>query len=71
LINSTFKFYVSEDSRTVFNRFFDKLYTGKAKESCKVMLGYNNNPLCLVYMEGIVTEDDHQCLLSVVDVSGF
>jgi PAS domain-containing protein len=71
LINSNFKFYVSEDSRTVFNRFFDKLYTGKAKESCKVMLGYNNNPLCLVYMEGIVTEDDHQCLLSVVDVSGF
>jgi hypothetical protein len=35
------------------------------------MLGYDNNPLCLVYMEGIVTGDDRKCLLSVVDISGF
>ena len=70
LINSNFKLFISEESRPVFNNFFHQLYTGKAKESCKVMLGYDSNPLCLVYMEGIVTGDDHQCLLSVVDISG-
>jgi PAS domain-containing protein len=71
LVNSNFKLFVSEKSHSVFDNFFRKVYTGNAKESCEVMLGYDNNPLCLVYMEGIVTGDDRKCLLSVVDISGF
>jgi hypothetical protein len=70
LIDSNFKLFISKDSQPVFNAFFSKVYTSNAKESCKVMLGYDNNPLCYVYMEGIVTGDE-QCLLSVVDISGF
>ena len=71
LVNSNFKLFISEDSRPVFNDFFNMVYKGYAKESCKVRLGYHNNPLCSVYMEGIVTGDDQKCLLSVVDISGF
>jgi PAS domain-containing protein len=71
LVNSNFKLFVSKDSQPVFNTFFRKVFAGDAKESCEVMLGYDNNPLCLVYMEGIVTGDDRKCLLSVVDISGF
>jgi PAS domain-containing protein len=71
LVNSNFKLFVSEDSQPVFNNFFSKVYASNVKESCEVMLGYDNNPLCLVYMEGIVTGDDRKCLLSVVDISDF
>jgi PAS domain-containing protein len=71
LINSNFKLFISEDSRPVFNNFFRKVYASNAKESCKVMLGYNNEPLCRVYMEGVVTEDEQKCLLSVIDISKF
>ena len=71
LINSNFKLFISEDSKPEFNNFFKKVYSSNAKESCEVMLGYDNNPLCLVYMEGVVTGDDRKCLLSVVDISGF
>ncbi|MDP1622659.1 MAG: PAS domain-containing protein [Bacteroidales bacterium] len=71
LINSNFKLFVAEESKPVFNDFFKKVHAGLGKESCKVMLGYDNNPLCHVYMEGIVTGDDQRCLLSVVDISGF
>lgn len=71
LINSNFKLFVSEDSKPVFNIFFRKVYTSHVKESCEVMLGYDNSPLCLVYMEGIVTDDDQKCLLLVIDISGF
>ena len=71
LVNSNFKLFVYEDSQPVFNNFFRKVYASNAKESCEVMLGYDNNPLCFVYMEGIVTGDDRKCLLSVVDISGF
>ena len=71
LINSNFKLFVSEDSKPVFNNFFRKIYTSNAKESCEVLLGYDKKPLCSVYMEGVVTEDDQKCLLSVVDISKF
>ncbi|MBN1791787.1 MAG: hypothetical protein JW830_14900 [Bacteroidales bacterium] len=71
LINSNFKLFVSEDSLPVFNNFFRKVYTSNAKESCEVILGYDKKALCHVYMEGIVTGDERQCLLSVVDISGF
>jgi hypothetical protein len=69
LINSNFKLFISETSLPVFNNFFSKVYATNTKESCEVMLGYNKNPLCFVYIEGLVIGDDQQCLLSVVDIS--
>ena len=71
LVNSNFKLFISKESQQAFNDFFSRIYSGNSKESCEVMLAYDNHPLCLVYMEGIVTGDDRQCLLSVVDISGF
>ncbi len=71
LINSNFKLFVSEESKPVFNNFFRKVYTSNAKESCEVLLGYDKKPLCSVYMEGVVIDDDQTCLLSVIDISKF
>jgi PAS domain-containing protein len=71
LVNSNFKLFISEDSQTVFEKFFGEIYSNNHKESCEVMLGYDGNPLCTVYIEGVVTGDDRNCLLSVVDISGF
>jgi PAS domain-containing protein len=71
LINSNFKLFIDKDSIPVFNNFFKKVYTTNSKESCKVMLGYENEQLNHVYMEGVVTEDEHKCLLSVVNISKF
>lgn len=71
LLNSSFKLYVSEDTLPVFNEFLNMVYLGRTKESCKVMLGSNPNNLCKVYMEAIVTGDNGNCLLSVVDITNF
>jgi len=71
LLNSNFKLYISEQSRSVFNHFFSKVHASEAKESCEVVLGYDNKTLCHAYLEGIVIDDDGKCLLSVVDMSGF
>ncbi len=71
LIDSNFKLFISEDSKSVFNNFLNKAYTSNTKASCEVTLGYNDRTLCKVYMEGIVTEDEQKCLLSVVDISKF
>lgn len=71
LIGSNFKLFISEDSKAVFNTFLKELYTSQTKESCQVLLGYDNKSLCSVYIEGIIIEDDHKCLLSVLDISKF
>ena len=70
LVGSNFKFFVSEVSKDVFNTFLNKVYAGISKESCELKLGYLKNHLCNVYIEGIVTGEDRNCLLSVVDISG-
>lgn len=70
LVNSNFKLFISKESQKSFNDFLSKIYSSNLKESCKVMLAYDNNPLCLAYLEGVVTGDDRKCLLSVVDISG-
>lgn len=71
LINSNFKLFISVDSKRVFNDFFRKVYTTNAKESCEVLLGYDKKPLSVVYMEGVIIEDEQKCLLSVVDITRF
>ena len=71
LLNSNLKLFIAEESLPKFNEFFSKIFISKAKESCEVKLGYDENPLCPVYMEGIVTGDDGKCLLSVLDISEF
>ena len=71
LVNSNFRLYLTEDSRSIFENFFSKVHSNKSKVSCEVKLGYNGNAVSTVYMEGIVTGDDKNCLLSVVDITGF
>ncbi|MBV2246228.1 MAG: hypothetical protein KUL83_03635 [Lentimicrobium sp.] len=71
LVNSNFKLFVSEESLPEFNMFFKRVFASQAKESCELVLGYNKNRLCSVYMEGVVIDDSGKCLLSVVDISAF
>ena len=69
LVNTNFKLFVSENSKEIFNEFFSNVFSSNYKESCEVRLGYGNNILSHVYIEGVVTGDDRNCLLSVVDIS--
>ncbi len=71
LVNSNFKLFIAESSKTVFDRFFSKIFISNTKESCEVMLGYDCKPLSSVYIEGVVVGDDRVCLLSVVNTSAF
>ena len=69
LLNSSFKIYVAEVSKNVFNDFFRRVYLSTGKESCQVMLGNDDTNLCLAYLEGVVIGTDQNFLLSVVDIS--
>jgi PAS domain-containing protein len=69
LVDSNFKLFVSDESKEIFSDFFDRVFSGGVKESCKLMLDNDKNSLRYVYIEGIITGDEKQCLISVVDIS--
>ena len=71
LINNNIKLFIDNDSLPGFNNFISKVFKSKSKESCEVKLGYGNNHLSDIFMEGVVTGEDQKCLLSVVDISRF
>jgi PAS domain-containing protein len=71
LEGANFKLFVSEDSKSTFNDLLTKAYLSYKKESCEVMLGYENRLLCYVYIECIVIFEKQECLLSVVNISEF
>ncbi len=71
LIDSNFKIFIAEESKLVFDEFFTKAYASNAKETCEILLEHDNKTTYKVFMEGVVTEDEQKCLLSVVDITKF
>jgi len=71
LIETNFKLFVADESKPEFNQFLNKIFTSNSKETCEIELIYINQPPCLVYIEGIISTEDEQCLLSAVDITSF
>ncbi len=71
LEGASFKLFVTDESKPVFDKFLKKAFARNGKVTCEVWLGYENRPLRLVYAEGIVLSDDDKCLLSLIDISAF
>lgn len=69
LINRNFKLFISQDTRPVFNDFFQKVFGNDAKASCEVILSKNGNPPLYVYIEGIASDEGQKCLAAVIDIT--
>jgi len=69
LINSRFGFFVSDDTKPIFNLFLKKLFKSKTRESCEVTLLTNGNLTEYVHVTGIVTENREQCHVIVIDIT--
>lgn len=70
LINSPFVFFISDDTKPIFNLFLYKVFTGKAKETCEVTLSANSNSHQTdLLLTGITAGNEEQCLVSGVDIT--
>ncbi|PWA07177.1 response regulator [Flavobacterium psychrotolerans] len=68
LINRNFVSFVSEDTKPVFNQFFEKIFNSHGKVSCEVSISIKDNPIKCVILSGVVTENGEQCLITAVDI---
>jgi len=71
LIGNNFKLYISDEFKIKFSDFFKKAYTTHQKEACKITLGNDSESMRQVYIEGIVIENENNCILSLVDLTSF
>jgi signal transduction histidine kinase len=69
LKNSQFGFFVSNDTKLIFNLFLSKIFYSKAEESCEITLLTDSNLPMYVYLNGIITENDEQCLISAMNIT--
>ncbi|PKP33516.1 MAG: hypothetical protein CVT99_00790 [Bacteroidetes bacterium HGW-Bacteroidetes-16] len=69
LINSSFGFFVSDDSKPIFNRFIENILSGKGKESCEINLSIAGDKTTCVNLTGNACDNEEQCLITMVDMT--
>jgi len=69
LIKSQLGFFISNDSKPVFNHFLWKIFTDCYKETCEVILEGTNNQEMHVHLTGIIDSNKEQCLVTVMDIT--
>ncbi|MDI1306951.1 MAG: PAS domain S-box protein [bacterium] len=69
LIGSQFGFFVSNDTKPVFNLFLENVFNSTVKECCEIKLLLGSTCITDVYLTGIVTEDRELALISVADIT--
>jgi PAS domain S-box-containing protein len=69
LVGSNFIMHIKNESRSDFNSFLQKTFESCHKETCRLF--FSNQPSHLIYIEGIVIENDNKCMLSLVDINFF
>lgn len=69
LVNSNFKLFVTRDTLIVFDDFISKIFETHFKQSCEARLTIKGNPSVFVQLEGIVSENTQECLLTAIDIT--
>jgi PAS domain S-box-containing protein len=69
LVKSSFGFFVSGDTRAVYNRFLQKIFKTKLKETCEFKLDTGDNSIKYVLANGIVSNNGEKCLVTLVDIT--
>ncbi len=69
LIKSQLGFFITNDSKAVFNHFLWKIFTDCNKEKCEVILECNNKTEMYVRLTGIIDRNKEQCLVTVMDIT--
>ncbi len=67
LIRSRFGFFVSPETRSIFNDFIQKVFQGTTRETCELILTIADSEPKYVRVDGIVSGTTGQCLVTMLD----
>lgn len=68
LQNTDFRIFVSSESRSTFDDFFQRVFESESKQVCTVKLVKEDHSSIVVHIEG-VPNDDVECSLTILDIT--
>jgi signal transduction histidine kinase/CheY-like chemotaxis protein len=69
LKESRFGFFVSDDTKPIFNLFLNKIFSSRTKQSCEVTLLKQDNLTMYGYLIGLVNKNGNQCNINMIDIT--
>ncbi|MEI6900025.1 MAG: PAS domain S-box protein, partial [Bacteroidota bacterium] len=67
--NNRFGFFISDETKPVFNFFLAKLFISNVRESCEVTLSVNRDHPIHLHLSGILSAYSNECLISAFDIT--
>ena len=69
LKNAQFNFFLSQKSKQVFSQFLDNIFSSKVKNTCEVTITNNGSSPIFVLLEGIITDNEKQCVIAALNIT--
>jgi PAS domain S-box-containing protein len=69
ILNIQFGFFITDDTKNIFNAFLKKLFKSKVRESCEVNLITKDNKSFFGYLSGVVAANSEQCNITLIDIT--
>ena len=69
LTNSRFGFFISNDTKQIFNHFIEQVFKYNIIETCELTLSTNDRLPKTVYLTGIIAQNRENCLISMIDIT--
>ncbi len=69
LTNSRFGFFISNDTKQIFNHFIEQVFKYNIIETCELTLSTNDRLPKTVYLTGSIAQNRENCLISMIDIT--
>ncbi|MEI7830965.1 MAG: hypothetical protein WCI31_14405, partial [Prolixibacteraceae bacterium] len=69
LLGTRFGFFVTNQSKPIFNDFLDKVFTSKAEETSELKLSFEGYSEKYVQLSGILNNNGEQCFVTMLDIT--
>ena len=71
LVGSRFGFFVTDESKPIFNQFLEDLIKTKETGTCVITLNKSENQNSHALLTGHITRSGEFCMVAIVDISDF
>lgn len=71
LINNKFGYFLSHDTKSIFEEFLYEIFELHTKSSCEVRLNPGHSDALYLHLEGIIAGDPDRCFVTAVDISAY
>ncbi len=69
LLNRSFLLFVSEESKSVFDLFINRIFRSKTIQTCDLTLKIKDRQVCYIYMNGLINSNNNLCHLIAIDIT--